>query len=152
MKQRIRAAGLLIQNDHILLVKHIDEGMAYWIPPGGGFEPEDGCSKQTAKREIFEESGLTAQIGELVYVREFFEPRKDTYHIELFYWVDHWQGQLGTHNLAGLGGDENTIKAAQWVHRERIHQLKFYPEALAEDVWRLVAGCITGTAKHLGSY
>ncbi len=43
MKHRIRSAVILIQDQKILLVKHVDPstGVEWWVPPGGGLEDQD---------------------------------------------------------------------------------------------------------------
>ncbi|WP_317929650.1 NUDIX domain-containing protein [Halioxenophilus sp. WMMB6] len=151
MQHRIRAAGILVRGETILLVHHIDGNSEYWIPPGGGFEAGDGSTRETVRREIFEETNLQAEIGELVYVREFYEPIKDTYHVELFYWVENWKGELSTDNLAGLGGDEHLIQTVRWVHRSELEHLKIYPDELLDDVWLLASAPIRN-ARHLGSF
>ncbi|MGV8762965.1 NUDIX domain-containing protein, partial [Pseudomonas aeruginosa] len=75
LRHRIRAAGLLVVEQRILLVRHEVGGDIYWIPPGGGFESEcDESTKDTVRREFFEETGLRVDVGPLVYVREFAEP------------------------------------------------------------------------------
>jgi ADP-ribose pyrophosphatase YjhB (NUDIX family) len=57
MKHRIRAAGLILQNDCIRFVLHQDpsSGIAIWVPPGGGLISIDNSIFDAAKREIFEE-------------------------------------------------------------------------------------------------
>ncbi|MBT7673044.1 MAG: pyrophosphatase, partial [Oceanospirillaceae bacterium] len=42
MRHRIRAAGILVDQDRILMVNENDDGRSYWVPPGGGFETQDG--------------------------------------------------------------------------------------------------------------
>mgnify|MGYP005995080597 CR=1 FL=1 len=59
MRHRIRAAGLLIDEDRILLVNENDGGKSYWVPPGGGFEAKDGNTRNTVKREVFEVRNIT---------------------------------------------------------------------------------------------
>ena len=107
LTHRIRAAGLLVRDDRILLVKHVVGDDTYWIPPGGGFESvSDQSTRDTVRREFMEETGLDVDVGPLVYVREFAEPAMGRFHMELFYRIDAWRGELSLANLAGLGGDE----------------------------------------------
>lgn len=49
------AAGVLIQNETVLLVKHRKLGM--WLPPGGHIEPNE-LAHVAAEREFFEETGI----------------------------------------------------------------------------------------------
>ncbi|HEU4325233.1 MAG TPA: NUDIX domain-containing protein [Roseiflexaceae bacterium] len=60
---------LLIDNDNrVLLFRSADEaGRPFWVPPGGGSEPGETAA-QTARRELWEETGLrdvelVAEIG-----------------------------------------------------------------------------------------
>jgi ADP-ribose pyrophosphatase YjhB (NUDIX family) len=41
MKTRIRDAGLTIENDSILFIKHKGDSDEFWIPPGGGVEDSE---------------------------------------------------------------------------------------------------------------
>ena len=66
MRHRIRAAGILVDQDRILMVNENDDGRSYWVPPGGGFETQDGNTRNTVKREVWEETGLTVSVGELL--------------------------------------------------------------------------------------
>ena len=94
LQHRIRAAGLLVEAGRILLVKHVVGDDTYWIPPGGGFESDtDASTRDTVRREFFEETGLEVDVGPLVYVREFAEPAMGRFHMELFYRIDARRGE-----------------------------------------------------------
>ena len=58
MNHRIRVATIIINNQKILLVKHVhpETGYAWWVPPGGGLEDKDASIFDCAKREVFEET------------------------------------------------------------------------------------------------
>lgn len=129
LRHRIRAAGLLVVEQRILLVRHEVGGDIYWIPPGGGFESEcDESTKDTVRREFFEETGLRVDVGPLVYVREFAEPAAGRFHMELFYRIDAWRGEPTLANLKGLGGDEFDIREVGWIARDELPGLpSFYP-------------------------
>ncbi|HBO0132092.1 NUDIX domain-containing protein [Pseudomonas aeruginosa] len=151
LRHRIRAAGLLVVEQRILLVRHEVGGDIYWIPPGGGFESEcDESTKDTVRREFFEETGLRVDVGPLVYVREFAEPAAGRFHMELFYRIDAWRGEPTLANLKGLSGDEFDIREVGWIARDELPGLpSFYPAELADDVWsRLDAP--TPSIRHLG--
>ncbi len=151
MKHRIRAAGLVIDGDKILLVEHNHHGSVWWGPPGGGFEAEDASTVETVKRELHEETGLSVDVGELFYVREFYERHSGAYHVELFYRINHWQGEPSMINLKGLGGDEHVIQRVEWVHRNELPALKLYPEELKHALWQRLSSDVQG-AEYLGSF
>lgn len=149
MKHRIRAAGLLIKDDAILLIKHTDHNGTWWVPPGGGLEATDEDTRATVVREVLEESGLTVtKLGPLVYAREFKEAYADTYHMEQFLLVEDWEGDITLENLKGLGGDEQMISEARFVSRDEMQSLKVFPEELKDDVWSRIQGDVH--AIHLG--
>ncbi|WP_199911812.1 NUDIX domain-containing protein [Dongshaea marina] len=116
MEHRIRAAGILVQDENLLLVRHQMDGEEFWVPPGGGLEERDGGSLGALKREVFEETGLQVDaIGPLLFLHEYHELKRDTFHLGLIYWIQAWQGELSVHNLRGLGGDEHFIQEAAWI-------------------------------------
>lgn len=151
LQHRIRAAGLLVRDEHILLVRHEVGGDTYWIPPGGGFESDkDESTRDTVQRECREETGLIVDVGPLVYVREFAEPVAGRFHMELFYRVDAWSGEVGLHNLRGMGGDEFDIRDVAWIPRSDLLRLpSFYPAELLDDVWERLAEA-PPVIRHLG--
>lgn len=151
LQHRIRAAGLLLRDDHILLVRHEVNGDIYWIPPGGGFESDkDTSTRDTVQRECREETGLVVEVGPLVYVREFSEPSAGRFHMELFYRVDAWSGDVSLNNLRGMGGDEFAIRDVAWIPRADLPRLpSYYPAELLDDVWERLAG-VSPSIRHLG--
>ncbi|MCY1289116.1 hypothetical protein D9M70_381950 [compost metagenome] len=96
-----------------------------------------------------EETGLEVEVGPLVYVREFAEPAMGRFHMELFYRIDAWSGELSLANLNGLGGDEFEIRELAWVSRDELAALPFYPAELLDDVWARVAAEVV-VIRHLG--
>jgi len=138
-----------VDNNKVLLIKHVHDNEEYWVPPGGGLEPQDSSTKETVKREVFEESGLTVEVGPLLFVREFFEKSRNTYHVEQFYLIESWQGELSLDNLVGLGGDEHIITKAKWLNREEIKTERIFPEELRDLLWEKIKEK-TISAEHLG--
>lgn len=149
MRHRIRAAGILVQDEKVLLVQHSENGKEYWVPPGGGLEQQDGPTQNAVKREFMEEANLNVEVGELLYIREFYENQRDVFHLELFYLITSWSGELSTHNLTGLGGDEHIIKSVQWIHRNQLSQITFYPEELKNHLWQML-DCNNLKTCHVG--
>ena len=139
MPHRIRAAGIAIRDDTILLVKHVINGETFWVPPGGGLEPQDGSTIACVKREYFEETGLNVEVGRLIYVREFQESSRNRYHLELYYLADAVNGEITMENLVGLGEDEFYIKEVAWVDRRDLNHITVYPAELKADIWQKLA-------------
>lgn len=68
MSVKVRVRAVIRKNNKLLLVQH--RGYNTWCLPGGGVE--DGESLKSAlEREIREELGIEAMIGELLVVHQF---------------------------------------------------------------------------------
>lgn len=119
---RLRACGILIENDEILLVKHSGLGKAgfLWNPPGGGLQFGESVS-QAVEREFLEETGLVVQAGEFVC---FSEHIGDGLHaLELFFRVNRIGGTLA------LGTDPELAHTAQLMV-----DLRFWPRSEIENL------------------
>lgn len=54
---RIRASGLILKNNQVLVIRRVKEGNEYWVFPGGGVEKGES-NLEAAIREIREETSL----------------------------------------------------------------------------------------------
>ncbi|WP_105901579.1 NUDIX domain-containing protein [Vibrio gangliei] len=147
-QHRIRAAGIIIENEQILLIKVKDDSGEYWIPPGGGLEAQDRHTKDCVKRECLEEAGIHVRVGKLICVREFLETAANRYNAEFFYHIEYFDGQPHTNNLAGLN-DEELIQAVEWVPIAKLSQIRTFPT----DLFALAQTANSDNESlHLGSY
>ena len=92
-KVRVRGCGVLIENNKILMVKHLGLGTEgyLWIPPGGGVEV--GYSlEETIEREFLEETGLIVESQSFLFLNEFINQR--LHAIEIFMDVKKKGGNL----------------------------------------------------------
>ncbi len=64
---QIRVTGILIEDEHILLVKQNVSSKRKWSLPGGRLEKGETI-EEGILREIMEETGLEARISKLLYV------------------------------------------------------------------------------------
>lgn len=71
---RVRAAAVLIHEGKILL-NEVGGGNHYNFP-GGGLE-EGETVKEAVAREVFEEAGLTVDVGDLVFALEYGQKSRD---------------------------------------------------------------------------
>lgn len=81
---RLRACGIYIKDNEILLVNHslYGSGTDFWSPPGGGVEFGESA-KDAVKREFFEETGLIVEVGKMYFVNEFIKP--PLHAVEMFF-------------------------------------------------------------------
>jgi 8-oxo-dGTP diphosphatase len=109
---RVRACGLLVQGDSLLMVNHrsLTNG-GFWAPPGGGVdfgEPAIEC----LQREFLEETGLEIQVSNFLFAYEFIQ--LPLHAIELFFRVNLINGIL-------MKGDDPEMKP----HGQIIEDVKF---------------------------
>ena len=138
MKHRIRSAGLIIQDGKILLVKHRasnSETDFWWVPPGGGVEAEDDSIFACAAREIFEETGLTATLSRIAYIREFYDSIFDIRHCEFFLPVDSFSGTPSLDHLPPSSPDSDLVTELRWFTQSELNEITLYPEELRTLFW-----------------
>lgn len=137
MKHRIRAAGLVVQDDKILLVAHKSprSGLVHWVPPGGGVERYDDSIFACAAREIFEETGLTATLSRVAYIREFYDGETDVRSCEFFLVVDRFSGTPTLDHLPPTAPDSDWITELRWFRQDELNEITVYPEILHDRFW-----------------
>lgn len=148
MQHRIRSAGILVENNAVLLLRVKDHTGEYWIPPGGGLEAADLTTKGCLEREFLEEAGLTVKVGELICVREFLETELKRYNAEFFYHITGYVGTPHLNNLVGLN-DVDFIQNIEWVAIDQLAHLRTYPADIASLVQIVESKQFS---LHLGSY
>jgi 8-oxo-dGTP pyrophosphatase MutT (NUDIX family) len=67
MSRKIRYQGAILRDHHILLIKHRrhDDGLSYWVLPGGGIEADEG-EEACVQREMLEETNLNVHVQRLL--------------------------------------------------------------------------------------
>ncbi len=93
MKRRIAVRGVIEKNGKLLCVRNrLDKGgqtaNAFWCMPGGKLEPGESLV-DGLKRELLEELGVAADIGQLVSIQQFVDPTKTEESLEFFFSVNN---------------------------------------------------------------
>lgn len=78
-KRRVNVRGVIYLDGKVLAVRHKKyDGKAadYWAIPGGGLDPRENL-KEGIERELFEETGIKAEVGHLMFVQQFAPPLEE---------------------------------------------------------------------------
>lgn len=131
-KIRVSSRAIIIHDGKILLNKFGDG--IYYNFIGGGIE-ENETAKQAVVREIMEESGLSADVGELVFTLEH-EPKSCNYllgnnhHISLFfrcYLNTDITPRIPSH-VDTNPDDPSITSVAEWVELSKLNKINFIPK------------------------
>lgn len=111
-KVRVRACGIYIEENKILLLKHkgIGSGDFLWAPPGGGVEFGESL-KEAIKREFLEETHLVVETNNFLFVNEHMD--ENHHALEFFFSVNKIAGKFK------LGRDPELSKSSQMIQEGR---------------------------------
>lgn len=91
-ERRINARAIVWRDGKLLAVKHksVEDGSEspYWAVPGGGLDFGESL-QDGVKREVFEELGVHAAVGKLLFVQQLPSTREGyTEELEFFFQVE----------------------------------------------------------------
>jgi len=130
-KIRVSSRAIIIHDNKILL--NCFGNGSYYNFPGGGIEKNE-AAKQAVIREVLEESGLTVDVGELVFSLEY-EPFNFNYkygedhHISFFFrcFLNHDAAPVEASHTDTNPDDETITSIAKWIPLSELHTINFIP-------------------------
>ena len=138
---QLRVAAIIVRGVQILLVEHRKRGEHYWVLPGGRLEGLETL-EAALRRELSEELGLDARVGELVIVSEMLAP--DRHVVNLMFHAEIEEGAEPRLDRA-----DPVLAGWQWVSTDQLPRLDFRPP-IADAVRAVTAENFAGRVRLLG--
>lgn len=133
MGPRLSARALLVENNKLLLVNAYPDDVntalnsILWCALGGGIEKHQSVPANL-KREVFEETGLTVEIGAMVGFNEFHDPDGSFHQVDLFFRAKLVTGQLND----GWRDADNIVTQRRFFTRDELTGIRFKPDRMAQ--------------------
>ncbi len=125
---RLAVRALIVEDGKLLLVNAYKAGLSdLWCAPGGGVEAHTSLTENLV-REVFEETGLTIDVGPLALVNEFHSPEKGFHQVDLFFRATVADGVLD----AAWRDTDEIVSERAFFSRDELAGIRFKPDSLAE--------------------
>lgn len=134
MRPRIRVAGILIENDKILLIQHSKNDKKYWLIPGGGNDWGES-TKEAVIREYKEETNIDIKVDKFLFFSETISPDKSRHVLNLFYSVHRENKNDEVIKL----GDEAVLSDLKFFKKNELENLTIYPN-IKENLMKIMDG------------
>ncbi len=141
---KVRAVGVLIKDDKVLLIHRMQDGKEFWVLPGGGKE-ENETVKEAVVREIEEEASIQCEIVELLYKHKY----SDIGHKHYYYLCKYISGKpkLGDFNEMKTMEEEDQKYNPKWVSINKLPRLLLYPLEIRDWIIKDYQGNFKDTPK-----
>jgi len=116
---------VIIENNHVLLVKHVENNKSAWIFPGGRVEVGESVSN-AAIRECKEETGYDVDLIGICYMQEY-----DIYYVTYFY-SKIVGGALILGKDPELSDEKQVLKEIKWINIDSLDNYEIYPKGLVK--------------------
>ena len=122
VRPRIRVAGILIEDNKILLIPHHKNDKKYWLIPGGGNDWGE-TTKEALIREYKEETNMDIEVDEFLFFSETISPDKKRHVLNLFYKIHRNNKNDSIIKL----GEEAVLTDLKFVTKEEMETMIIYP-------------------------
>lgn len=132
VRPRIRVAGILIEDNKILLIQHHKNNKKYWLIPGGGNDWGE-TTKEALIREYKEETNMDIEVDEFLFFSETISPDKKRHVLNLFYKIH----RNNKNDIIIKLGEEAVLTDLKFVTKEELETMTIYPN-IKENLLKLM--------------
>ncbi|MGQ9842880.1 MAG: NUDIX domain-containing protein [Spirochaetota bacterium] len=118
-KIRIRVAGLVVDEDKILMIAHKKGDEIYWLLPGGGVEYQESLD-EALKREFLEELGLSVAVCDIALIADSIEPNGKRHIVNIVFWCKLINQSIRL-------GNEKILYDFSYKHVNEVADIIMYP-------------------------
>ena len=122
IRPRVRVAGILIEDDRILLIEHTKNNKKYWLVPGGGVDWGESAAEALI-REFKEETSLDIEVEKFLFISETIAPDKQKHVINLYFKTKKAENSSNIMKL----GEEKILTDLRFIPEDEIKNIKLYP-------------------------
>ncbi|RRD39944.1 NUDIX hydrolase [Leptotrichia sp. OH3620_COT-345] len=122
IRPRVRVAGVLIENEKILLIEHSKNEKKYWLVPGGGVDWGESTAESLI-REYKEETNLDIEVQSFLFLSETLAPDKKKHVINLYFKIKRKSCSEENMKL----GNEEMLTDLRFFTKDEIMDIKLYP-------------------------
>ena len=122
LRPRVRVAGILIEDDKILLIEHLKKDRRYWLVPGGGVDWGESTAEALI-REYKEETNLDISVEKFLFLSETIAPDKQKHVINLYFQIKVLKNSIENMQL----GNEKNLIDLRFITKNEIENIKLYP-------------------------
>ena len=126
--------GAIIQNDNkVLMARNPSDEFYYSV---GGRVKINETLEEAVLREVYEETGINAEIDRMGFVHENFFPdseNKKVHEISIFFYIKPDKKLLEIKNGHKTTGGANG-EYLEWIEIDKKHNFRVFPEFFAEEL------------------
>lgn len=130
-RPRLAVRGIILRDNRLLMVNAWPGGTSDLLcAPGGGVEVGQSLP-DNLRREVYEETGLGVEVGDVVLVNEFHDPERGFHQVDVYYRCILTTGDPE----ADWTDPEGVVTERHWLTREALMTHRFKPDSLPDVVW-----------------